>query len=74
MKFSVKLVGALRVGRFTEKFLDYPDNTKVEKVVADLDLPENMLGIVLINGLHASEQSILKEGDALVLLPLLGGG
>ena len=74
MKFSLKLVGAFRLGRFAERTLDYPETTKVEKVIADLDLPRDLLGIVLINGRHASEQSILKEGDALLLLPMLEGG
>lgn len=74
MNISIKLVGAFRVGRFSEKSLDYPENTKVGEVIADLDLPRNILGFILINGLHAGEESVLKEGDSLVVLPLLDGG
>jgi len=74
MRISVQLAGAFRVGRFREQLLEYPEGTRVEEVIAALELPEQILGIVLINGLHASRQDTLQEGDALALLPLLDGG
>lgn len=74
MKFSLKLVGAFRLGRFAVKTLEYPEKTRVETVVTDLGLCRDLLGIVLINGRHADEQSILREGDTLLLLPMLEGG
>ena len=74
MRISVQLAGAFRVGRPREQVLEVPEGTRAEAVIAALGLPEQILGIVLINGLHASPQDELREGDALALLPLLDGG
>ena len=74
MKINVKLVGMFRIGRFKEKRLEYPSDARVFDVVDDLQLPKDVLGIILINGVHAGEQDILKDGDALSLLPMLDGG
>lgn len=74
MKITVKLVGLFRIGRFKEELLEYSSGMKVVEVIDDLHLPKDVLGILLINGVHASEQDILKEGDTLSILPLLDGG
>ena len=74
IKINVKLVGMFRIGRFKEKLLEYPSGTRVFDIVDDLQLPKDVLGIILINGVHAGEQDSLKEGDALSLLPMLDGG
>ena len=74
MKINVKLVGMFRIGRFNEKRLEYPSDARVFDIVDDLQLPKDILGIILINGVHAGEQDSLKDGDALSLLPMLDGG
>ena len=74
MKINVKLVGMFRIGRFNERRLQYPSGARVLDIVDDLQLPKDVLGIILINGVHAGEQDSLKDGDALSLLPMLDGG
>ena len=74
MKINVKLVGMFRIGRFKEKQLEYPAGAMVSAIIDDLQLPKGVLGIILINGVHAGEQDSLKDGDALSLLPMLDGG
>ncbi|MDG5468068.1 MoaD/ThiS family protein [Deltaproteobacteria bacterium IMCC39524] len=74
MKITVKLVGAFCVGRFKKNVQEYPSGIKVVEVIDHLQLPKNVLGIILINGLHAGEQDVLEDGDTLSLLPLLDGG
>ena len=74
MEVKIKLFGAFRIERFKEEVLEFPPATKVQEVVDMLQIPEHLLGIVLINGVHASVADVLKCGDALSLLPLLGGG
>ncbi len=74
MTITVKLAGVFRVGRFKEASQVCPAGCKVTDVVAALQLPEHLLGIVLINGRHASATDSLQEGDILSLLPLLDGG
>ena len=74
MKITVKLVGVFCVGRFKKDIQDYPAGTKAVDVIDHLQLPKDVLGIILINGVHVEEQDILKDGDTLSLLPMLDGG
>ena len=74
MKINVKLVGVFRIGRFKEKQLEYPAGANVSAIIDDLQLPKGVLGIILINGVHAGGQDCLKDGDDLSLLPMLDGG
>jgi len=74
MNITVKLVGTFCVGRFKEDVQEYPPGTKAVDVIDHLQLPKDVLGIILINGVHSGEQDILKDGDKLSLLPLLDGG
>jgi molybdopterin converting factor small subunit len=74
MNINVRLVGLFRVGRFKEEVLEYPSGTRAVEVIENLKLPKDVLGIILINGVHAGEQDVLKDGDSLSILPLLDGG
>jgi molybdopterin converting factor small subunit len=42
--------------------------------VNDLDLPRQHFGIVLVNGIHADSDTLLAEGDQLVIMPIVDGG
>jgi molybdopterin converting factor small subunit len=74
MGIKIKLYGVFRIDRFKEEVRDYPPGIIVREVVEDLRIPDRLLGIVLINGIHAGVDDFLKDGDSLTLLPLLGGG
>jgi molybdopterin converting factor small subunit len=74
MQITVKLFATFRVGRFKAEDRSYPDGTACRQVVADVGLKEEELGIVLVNGRHAALEQPLREGDALSLFPLVGGG
>ena len=74
LKVIVKLFGTFRIDRFKEEARDFSPGTKVQEVVVKLRVPRHLLGIVLINGVHADVDDVLHEGDSLSLLPLLGGG
>jgi len=74
MKVRIKLYGVFRIDRFKEEVCDYPPGTTVRAVVEMLRISDQLLGIVLINGVHADVDDLLKEGDVLSLLPILGGG
>ncbi len=74
MQIRVKLSGAFRVGRFKEEVLECPQGTSIRQVVERLQLPEQILGIVLINGVHADFEDLLRDGDSLTLLPIVDGG
>lgn len=74
MQIRLCLFGAFRHNRFTETLREMPADTRVADVVASLALPDHLLGIVLINGVHAGLETQLQEGDCLSLLPMVDGG
>jgi sulfur carrier protein ThiS len=74
MTVTIQLVGVFRSGRFTDAVREYPAATRVREVVDELDIPGPLLGIVLINGIHAGIEDILGDGDTLCLLPFIDGG
>lgn len=74
MQIIVRLIGPFRIDRFKEEIRDYSEGTRVDEIVEELKLSLPLLGIVLINGEHASVTHPLSDGDTLSLLPLLGGG
>lgn len=74
MDITVKLIGAFRVGRFKEEIRSCPSGTRVEEIAGTLRIPTRVIGTVLINGVHARFDNVLKDGDRLSFLPILGGG
>jgi molybdopterin converting factor small subunit len=74
VRIRVRLFGVLRIGRFKEEVRDFPPGTSVRAVVEQLQLPTQLLGTVLIEGVHASLEDQLTDGAVLTLLPILGGG
>lgn len=74
MRITVELHGVFRIDRFRQEAAEYPTGTSVQEIVDTFMIPENLLGIVLVNGAHASVEHILADGDTLALLPILEGG
>jgi hypothetical protein len=74
VKIKIELFGIFRINRFKVEVRNYPCGVSARQVVEDLRLPENLLGIVVINGVHADVDDILQNDDTLALFPLLDGG
>jgi len=74
MIVTIKLVGTFQIGRFKEAVREYPADPRVREVVDELRIPAPLLGIVLINDIHADVEDFLNDGDILCLLPLIDGG
>lgn len=79
MEIEVKLFATLRdylpkgSGRFSCK-MEIDGRTRVEDILARLNIPEDMPKIILINGTHAKKDQVLKEGDVLSIFPPVAGG
>lgn len=74
MNVTVKLFATFRGGRFDAEVREYPAGTTVADVVRGLKIPEQELGIMLVNSRHVKLDHPLADGDTLSLFPLLGGG
>ena len=48
--------------------------TKVRELLGQLKIPKNDIKLVFLNGVHASGNEILKDGDRVGVFPPIGGG
>ena len=74
MQINVKLFATFRNARFKAALQELTEGTNCRTVVLDLGLTEEEIGVVLVNGRHATLDHVLHEGDTLSLFPLVGGG
>ncbi len=74
MDIRIKLFASLRVKRLKAEVREYLPETSVAQVLRVLGIAEELVGIVLINGRHASLEVALQAGDTLALVPLVDGG
>jgi sulfur-carrier protein len=74
MHVTVKLFATFRNGRFKIAEQDLPEGTDCLRVVLDLGLTADEIGIIMINGRHGVLDQKLGPGDTLSLFPLVGGG
>lgn len=70
----ISLHGVFRRNRFKSEVRQYAAGVSVREIVADLELPEHLLGIVIVNDVHAGTEDVLTDGDSLSFYPLLDGG
>ncbi len=77
MKVEVELFATLRkYGRAQEgPFpVDLIDGDRVLRVIEILGIPLNVERVILINGRPGNLESMLEEGDKIVLFPPVAGG
>lgn len=74
MKITVKLFATFQKGRFVVEEREYPPGTRVGDIVAELEIPVDALGIVMVNHRHVALDRELVEGETLAIFPLVGGG
>ena len=75
----VKLFATLRQHRpglgIGEAFaVELPEGTSVQGLLRHLDLPEEQVKIVFVNGLFRPMDHVLADGDELGIFPAVGGG
>ena len=74
MNITIQLFATFRDGRFKEERKDFVDDITLGYVIAELGIAENEIGMMLVNGRHASMEQVLIDGHVIALFPLLGGG
>ena len=51
-----------------------PDGATVQTLVRQLKVPEEMAGVIVINGRSSDFDNPLQDGDRVILIPPLAGG
>lgn len=74
MQITVKLFASFRLRLFKEAARECPPGATAADVAAAIGIPVREIGIVLVNGRHATLNEALQEGDLVALMPHIGGG
>jgi sulfur carrier protein ThiS len=54
--------------------VEIKEGTTIEALLDQLKIPREQPKIIFLNGIHAVETKVLKEGDRLGIFPPLAGG
>jgi len=74
MQVTVKLFANFRNNRFNKEIRTIAPGITAGAIVSELDITEDEVGVILINGRHGRLDQVLIEGDILSIFPLIGGG
>ncbi|MEW5745744.1 MAG: MoaD/ThiS family protein [Nitrospirota bacterium] len=74
MNVVLKLFASLRSYGPDYQQMEVPEDTRLEEVIARLDLPEKMPLLKIVNGKFADPKQPLNEGDEIALFPPIAGG
>ena len=71
MKIWVKTYASLGA---IDREMDLEECTSVKDLIIRLKLTPEDVFLILVNGIKASPDTVLKDGDQLSLFPSIGGG
>ena len=74
MQVTIKLFASFRQKWWKEAVRECPEDALIADIVSTIGIPTTELGIILLNGYHASLNDSLHDGDVISLMPLIGGG
>ncbi len=77
MHVSVQLFAALKRFAPADRSafdLELPEIASIDMLIAQLDIPDQVERVVLVNGRHAAPGQTLCSNDAVVMFPPMTGG
>jgi len=74
LKIEIRLFATFRHGREKKQFKEYEEGVTVRKIINKLDIEEEEVAILLINGRDGTLDKELIDGDVISLFPPVGGG
>lgn len=74
MEITLKTFATLRNHLPKEQKLDIVANTKISQIISTLDIQNETVAIIMVNGRRVEDHTVLKENDTLSLFPPVGGG
>jgi len=80
MKIELKLYASL--GRYMPEallerkqgYLEIGEGTTIKALLQSLNVPLETVKLIFVNGVHAKNDNVLKEGDRLGVFPPVAGG
>ena len=80
MKIEVKLYASL--GRYMpqaalekgQSYLEVGEGTTIKALLENLKVPLETVKLIFLNGIHAKDNEVLKDGDRLGVFPPVAGG
>ncbi|WP_455539730.1 MoaD/ThiS family protein [Terrisporobacter sp.] len=74
MEVEVRLFATFREGREKKQKILVPEDSSILDIINMLNINEEEVAIMLLNGRDGSSDRLLKNGDVLSLFPPVGGG
>ncbi len=74
MEIKVRLFATLRENRGKELILSFAGRVTPKEIIKQLDIPEEDVAILLINGRDGSLDKELSDKDVMSIFPPVGGG
>lgn len=79
MKIELRLFASL-AAFMPEKMADNPwtmevrEGATIKSLLQQLKVPQKDIKVVFLNGIHARDDDVLKEGDRVGIFPAVAGG
>lgn len=79
MKIEIHLFASLAAylpaGSVDKSFLmEVNDNASIKEVILKTAIPRDSIKLIFLNGKHASDNEMVKDGDRVGIFPPIGGG
>lgn len=74
MEIEVRLFATFREGREKKQRIKISENTTLLDIIKLLNIDEEDVAIMLLNGRDGTSDRLLKDGDVVSLFPPVGGG
>jgi molybdopterin converting factor small subunit len=80
MKIEMNLFASLsrympdKTGRYGNQILEITERTTIVEILKGLGVPLEKVKVIFLNGLHATGEEVLKEGDRVGVFPPVAGG
>lgn len=75
MPVTLRPIGHLKSMVDNQTELTVPDGITVREALALVKIPSEMVALVVINGVHHADKDVLlRDGDVVKLMAVIGGG
>lgn len=80
MKIELRLFASLarympdKTGSLGDRIMEVAEGTAIIDILRRLGVPLDKVRVIFLNGLHATGEEVLKEGDRVGVFPPVAGG